>query len=139
MKDGLSVVLNIYKINEGTVSDAFGIRLYHTAIEYDGTEFAFGYFDNPNFLNSTGVYDITPMTFENGVFVESIKIGFATRRKFFNILEKIKINFKGLSYNLLTKNCNHFTNDVLKELFDKQLPSKYSMFLSIGEFFRKIF
>ena len=135
MKNSLSVIINVYKIAEDTILDDVGIDIYHTAIEYDNTEFAFGYLEEEG---SCGVYDIKPMSYDEGTYVESIQVGYATRRQFFNKLENIKRNYLGNSYNIITKNCNHFTNDMIMALFNIELPKKYSSFLKFGEFLRKL-
>jgi hypothetical protein len=136
MKDSLPVVLNIYRIAEDSLIDKMGIAIYHTAIEYDNTEFAFGFLDRAGI---SGVYDIKPMSFDEGTFIESINLGRVSRRNFFNKLEQIKLDFMANSYNILTKNCNHFTNDFVKMLFNREIPHKYASFLKIGEFLRRIF
>jgi hypothetical protein len=136
MKDTLPVVLNIYRIAEDSVINKLGIAIYHTAIEYDCTEFAFGFLDKAGI---SGIYDIKPMSFDEGTFVESIKLGNISRRQFFNKLDQIKREYMANSYNIVTKNCNHFTNDFVKMLFDREIPKKYSSFLKLGEFLRKIF
>ena len=137
MRDSLPVILNVYKIKENSILHLLGLNLYHTAIEYDSTEYAFGKVTDPN---KSGIYDITPMSFEDGLYVESINLGNISRRHFFIKLEKLKLLYQGDTYNLLTKNCNHFTNDLINLLFsNKTIPSKYTSFLKLGEFLRKIF
>jgi hypothetical protein len=136
MKDQLPVVLNVYIINEDSLINSLGITLYHTAIEYDNTEYAFGSLDE---VDRSGVYDIKPMSFDEGTFVESINLGTASRRQFFVKLEKLKLLYLGTSYNLLTKNCNHFTNDFIRLLFNKEIPKKFTSFLKLGEFLRNLF
>jgi hypothetical protein len=138
MKQSLPVVLNVYRINENSFLGLLGVKIFHTAIEYDKTEYSFGYL-NDNKIS--GVFDIKPMSFEDGLYVESIQLGNVNRREFFNKMEKIKKEYLAKSYNLLTKNCNHFTNDFIKLLFgkDKSVPGKYTTLLKLGEFFRKIF
>ena len=135
MKERLPVILNIYKIKEDSLINIFGLTFYHTAIEYDETEYAFGFHDE----SSTGVYDIKPMSYDEGRYVESIKLGYIDRRTFFKTMDEIKIIFTGQSYNILFKNCNHFTNNMSSSLFNREIPSKYSRFLGVGETLRKIF
>ena len=137
MRDNLPVILNVYKIRENSILHSLGLNLYHTAIEYDNTEYAFGKVMDSN---KSGIYDITPMSFDDGLYVESINLGNVSRRQFFVKLEKLKLPYRGNSYNLLTKNCNHFTNDLIHLLVsNKTIPSKYTSFLKLGEFLRKIF
>jgi hypothetical protein len=136
MKDNLPVVLNVYKIAENSILDRMGVNLYHTAIEFDNREYSFGFIDKKEV---SGVYDIIPMSYDEGSFVESINLGVVNRRKFFVKLEELKKIYMGSSYSLLTKNCNHFTNDFVKLLFDKEIPDQYAIFLKFGEFLRNIF
>ena len=79
------------------------------------------------------------MSYDNGTFIESVLVGYIDRKTFFNTLEKLKKTFTGQSYNILFKNCNHFTNKFTKTLFNTEIPKKYSKFLSIGEILRNIF
>jgi hypothetical protein len=137
MKELLPVIINIYQIKEDSIISAIGIKLYHTAIEYDGREYAFGFLDEKSV---SGVYDIKPMSFDDGTYKESINLGMISRRQFFIKLEKLKKIYMGNSYNILTKNCNHFSNDFVKDLFgNKEIPQKYRSFIKLGEFFRKLF
>jgi hypothetical protein len=136
MKEELSVILNVYKLKEGSFLHKLGVTLYHTAIEYDNTEYAFGFINREKI---SGIYDIKPMSFNDGTYVESIVIGKASRRNFFVNLEKLKSFYLGNTYNFIMKNCNHFTNDISKILFNKDIPIKYRSFLKFGEFLRKIF
>jgi hypothetical protein len=136
MKDTLPVILNVYKIKKNSILDSMGINIYHTAIEYDNVEYAFGKIMDSN---TSGVYDISPMSYDDGMYLESINLGKVGRREFFVKLEKLKMLYMGDSYNILTKNCNHFTNDLIQFLFNKRIPSKYTSFLKLGEFLRKIF
>jgi hypothetical protein len=129
MKERLPVILNIYR------DSLFGLGFYHTAIEYDEIEYGFGFHKEC----TTGVYDIKPMSYDEGRFVESITLGYIDRRSFFKVMERLKRVFTGQTYNILFKNCNHFTNNVCRVLFDRELPMKYSRFLSIGDTLRKIF
>jgi hypothetical protein len=135
MKERLPVILNIYKIKEDSVINIFGITLYHTAIEFADSEYAFGFHEE----STSGIYDIKPMSYDEGRYVESIILGYTDRRTFFNNIDKLKRIYTGQSYNIILKNCNHFSNNVSKVLFNKQIPNKYSRFLGIGESLRIFF
>ena len=136
MKEELPVILNIYRISESSLINKLGLTIYHTAVEYDNNEFAFGYIEKENY---SGIYDIKPMTFDDGTYVESIILGFSSRRNFFNNLEALKNKYLGKTYNFFLKNCNHFTNDLSKILFEKEIPKKFRTFLFVGDFLRRIF
>lgn len=121
------VFLNVYQI----CSLPLGYGLYHTAVEYDGVEYSFGVVNN-----NSGVYEMKPKTNNVGVFIKSIQLGCKTRREFFIGVEKIVKCYNKKSYNLLTNNCNHFTNDYLKNEFGKEIPSEFQSFLKLGEMLR---
>lgn len=131
----LPVLLNIYRIKEDSFLDSLGIKIYHSAIEYDNLEYAFGYLDDDSV---SGIYDIKSLSYDDGMFVESIKLGNLSRRQFFQHLEKIKNKFIANTYNIITKNCNHFTNEFMKTVMNKEMPDRYKSFLQIGEFIGKI-
>jgi hypothetical protein len=135
MKDILPVILNIYRIKEDSFINLLGISMFHTAIEYDNSEYAFGFLDE----NATGVYEIKPMSYDEGRYVESIVLGYVDRRKFFKMLSKLKSEYIGYTYNFLLKNCNHFSNTIASNLFNQEIPRKYTSFLKLGEMIRNIF
>lgn len=129
------LILNTYKLVSSNFLNKIGIQIFHTAIEFEGIEYAFG------FLNSEecGIYEIKPMTFDDGTYVESIIIGYCEIKTFYSLLDKIKKEYFGNTYNILTKNCNHFTNDISQRLFNKEIPKKFRLGLKFGELIRKIF
>jgi hypothetical protein len=135
MKETLPVILNVYRIKEDSLVTLLGFSIFHTAIEYDNNEYAFGYTNK----QTSGVYEIKPMSYDEGTYVESITLGHADRRTFFKILSKLKSEYIGITYNFLLKNCNHFTNTIANHLFNKEIPIKYTSFLKLGEVLRKIF
>jgi hypothetical protein len=136
MKDKLlPVILNVYRIKEDSMVNLLGLSMFHTAIEFDSNEYAFGFLDE----KVTGVYDIMPLTYDEGRFVESIVLGYVDRRKFFTILTKLKTEYIGDTYNFVLKNCNHFSNAIASGLFNNEIPKKYTTFLKLGEMIRKIF
>lgn len=130
-----AIILNTYKLSMNHFISKIGFDLYHTAIEYDGIEYAFGYLDS----QQSGIYEIIPMTFEDGNFMESLILGYCRKDSFEAILAKIKKEYLGNSYNILTKNCNHFTDDLCKRILHKGIPKKFTLGLKLGEFLRKIF
>jgi hypothetical protein len=133
MKELIPVKLNIYKLTNIPLISILGISIYHTGIEYAESEFAFGYNSDDE-----GIYDIKPLSY-NDKYKESILLGECNRRTFFKALEKLKGVFNGKTYNILFKNCNHFTNSLSMLLFKTELPSKYSKFLAIGDMLREVF
>jgi len=131
----LPLILNTYKLTSNIFINKIGLDIFHTAIEFDGIEYAFGFLNLPE----CGIYEIKPMSFEDGIFVESLLIGYCEKEKFHDLLEIIKKEYLGNTYNIITKNCNHFTNDFCKRLLRKEIPKQFRLGLSFGEFIRKFF
>ena len=129
------LILNTYKLTANILINKIGLDIFHTAIEFEGVEYAFGFLDLPE----CGIYEIKPMTFDDGDFVESFLMGYCDRNTFYNLLEKLKTEFLGNTYNILKKNCNHFTNDICKKLLKKEIPKKFTLGLKFGEFIRRLF
>ena len=128
MKERINVYLNIYKIN--FLFDNI-ISLYHTAIEYDGIEYSYGLKNN-----ISGIFEMTPKNNGIGTFVIRFFLGKKTRREFFTKFERISKIYENRKYNFFTNNCNHFTNDYIKYVYNKEIPNKYQSFLKLGEFLR---
>ncbi len=48
------------------------------------------------------------------------------------LMEDLGIKFKGRSYNLLTRNCNHFTEELVQILCDKPMPRWINRLAGLG-------
>jgi len=118
MTSGIDVKINIYRINEGNLLfNIFGIKAYHTSLEFDNIEYAFGKNDIPY---ETGVYESEPKQDNHGIYVKSIILGKIDRRMFYETFNKLKQKFLGKNYNFLLNNCNHFTFTLSCYLFKKE-------------------
>ena len=88
---------------------AFG--LYHTGVEVDGKEYAYGANDR---AGATGMYSLDPRAaaavcghrHRAAVDLGAFDVSAAQRRVMFSELEQI---WMGDKYDLLTRNCNHFS------------------------------
>jgi deubiquitinase DESI2 len=97
-----------------------------------GKEYAYG---GHNKRNTTGVYWTKPQ-FEppGGTFRQSILQGFTFRseKEIEAIVKQVSDEFLGTNYNLLTNNCNHFTNALCEKLTNKPAPGWLNRAASIG-------
>lgn len=50
-------------------------------------------------------------------------------------MEKLSEKYSGNTYNLITKNCNHFCNDACLRLTGKPIPSWVNRLARLGNFF----
>lgn len=95
-------------------------------------EYAYGGHDRPN---TTGVYWTEPGTVPPGAtFRTEIIHGvtFATPAEIESIIRSASEDFPGQSYNLLTKNCNHFTQTLCERLTGRRGPSWLNRAAQIG-------
>ncbi|CAJ0840490.1 9980_t:CDS:2, partial [Entrophospora sp. SA101] len=76
--------------------------------------------------DSTGVFELPPrMGPPNVTYKDSILIGYTKydKEEIKNIIQELSKEWKGNTYRLLTRNCNHFTNELCLRLVGKATPS----------------
>lgn len=130
------VVINVYDLlPPGRLSSVlwtFGSSLLHTGVVINGREYAYGGHDRPSV---TGVYWTEPRTCPPGAtFKTEILHGFtfATQAEIDAIIKSTSEDFPGTSYNLLTKNCNHFTQSLCERLTGRRGPTWLNRAAQIG-------
>ncbi|KAK4229079.1 desi-like protein sdu1 [Podospora fimiseda] len=130
------ITIHIYDLLQpGRVSSTLwflGTSLLHSGVVINGKEYAFGGHDRPGV---TGVYWTKPKTEPpGGTFKCEILHGFtlATQAEIDNIIRQTSEEFMGTAYNLLTKNCNHFTSHLCKKLTGRPGPGWLNRAASIG-------
>lgn len=109
-----------------------GASLLHSGVVIDGKEYAFGGHDRPGI---TGVYWTKPKTEPpGGTFRCELLHGFtfATIEEIEEIVRTASKEFLGPSYNLLTRNCNHFTSHLCQALTGHPAPAYINRAASIG-------
>ncbi|EQL02654.1 UPF0326 protein hag1 [Ophiocordyceps sinensis CO18] len=110
----------------------FGASLLHSGVVINGREYAYGGHDR---RRVTGVYWTKPKTEPpGGTFRCEILHGFtlATQEEIDATLRNASDDFLGTSYNLLTKNCNHFTSYLCHKLTGTPGPGWLNRAASIG-------
>ncbi|KAG5564559.1 hypothetical protein RHGRI_000665 [Rhododendron griersonianum] len=115
------VVLNVYDLtplNKYTVWFGFGI--FHSGIEVHGMEYGFGAHDFP----ISGVFEVEPKTCPGFSFKRSISLGHINMppSEFRTFVETMASEYHGNTYHLISKNCNHFTDDIAWRLTGKHIP-----------------
>ncbi|KAK4659408.1 hypothetical protein QC762_109930 [Podospora pseudocomata] len=111
---------------------ALGTSLLHSGVVLNNKEYAYGGHDRPGL---TGVYWTKPLTLPpGGTFRTEILHGFtlATEAEIDSIIRRASEEFLGTSYNLLTKNCNHFTSYLCEKLTGRPGPGWLNRAASIG-------
>lgn len=95
-----------------------------------GVEYAFGAHEN----SATGVFEVEPKRCPGYTFRTSILIGRTDMEsdQLCNFMEQISRKYAGNTYNLITRNCNHFCNDVCINLTGKAIPSWVNRLARLG-------
>lgn len=110
----------------------FGASLLHSGVVINGREYAYGGHDK---RGMTGVYWTKPrIEPPGGTFRCEILHGFTVRPQadLDNIIKEASEAFQGTAYNLLNKNCNHFTQYLCEKLTGRQGPGWLNRAASIG-------
>ncbi|PVH96400.1 DUF862-domain-containing protein [Periconia macrospinosa] len=112
-----------------TVLWAIGSSLLHSGVVIGDREYAYGGHDQ---RGVTGVYFTKPgQVPPGGTFRQAILHGFSFRPEE-ELNDIIHQQFMGTSYNLLTKNCNHFTSYLCEKLTSRSAPGWLNRAASIG-------
>ncbi|KAH7114475.1 PPPDE putative peptidase domain-containing protein [Dendryphion nanum] len=130
------IIINVYDLlppgKVSTVLWAIGSSLLHSGVVINDKEYAYGGHDQ---RGMTGVYYTRPKQEPpGGTFRQSILHGFSFRpeEELKAIIHEASEQFHGTSYNLLTKNCNHFTSYLCEKLTSRPSPSWLNRAASIG-------
>ncbi|KAF2145355.1 uncharacterized protein K452DRAFT_220918 [Aplosporella prunicola CBS 121167] len=111
---------------------AVGGSLLHSGVVIKDKEYAYGGHDH---RGVTGVYWTRPgLEPPGGTFRTEVLQGFcfATDEELDAIIREASHKFQGMSYNLLTFNCNHFTSYLCEKLTGKPAPGWLNRAASIG-------
>lgn len=95
-----------------------------------GVEYAFGAHDHA----TTGIFEVEPKKCPGFVFRKSILIGRTDlgSKEVRAFMEKLAEDYSGNTYHLITKNCNHFCNDVCLRLTERPIPRWVNRLARLG-------
>ncbi|KAK8482522.1 hypothetical protein V6N11_063449 [Hibiscus sabdariffa] len=125
------VYLNVYDLTPiNGYAYWFGLGIYHSGVQVHGVEYGFGAHDH----TATGIFEVEPrqcpgFTFRKSILVGRTDLGPKDVRAF---MEKLAREYSGNSYHLITKNCNHFCNDVCIQLTGKPIPRWVNRLARLG-------
>ncbi|CAI5463899.1 unnamed protein product [Closterium sp. Yama58-4] len=85
-----------------------------------GVEYAFGAHDQP----CSGVFELVPRTAPGFLFRTAIPVGTTTLSplQVRSIVQQLACSYTGISYQIISRNCNHFTSDLCRLLVDQAPP-----------------
>ncbi|KAJ0231745.1 PPPDE domain-containing protein [Hirschfeldia incana] len=130
-RGNVPVYLNVYDLTPiNGYAYWFGLGVYHSGVEVHGIEYAFGAHEYP----STGIFEGEPKQCEGFTFRKSILIGKTDLGplEVRATMEELAEIYKGSSYNLITKNCNHFCDEICIKLTGNPIPSWVNRLARIG-------
>mmetsp|Transcript_10590 Transcript_10590/g.14942 ORF Transcript_10590/g.14942 Transcript_10590/m.14942 type:complete len:277 (-) Transcript_10590:42-872(-) len=143
---GIEVRINLYDLSP--TNDCLypvGLGFYHSGVELNGVEYTFG-------SGGSGIFEMVPKEIpststdssEGGaavaaghvVFRESIVMGVygGGSSGLRVILDDLRSDFGPSDYNLLTKNCNTFSNAFVHSLLGRPIPAYINRLADLGNF-----
>lgn len=125
------VYLNVYDLTPiNGYAYWLGLGVYHSGVQVHGIEYAFGAHDHA----TTGVFEVEPKQCPGFTFRKSILIGRTDlgAKEVCSLMEKLHKEYLGNSYHLMSRNCNHFCNDLCIRLTGKPIPSWVNRLARLG-------
>ena len=101
------------------------------SVVWTGVEYAFG----GHGYDYSGIFQAAPRTGLQGVaFRQSIAVGTVdlTPAQLDALIVSLGRQYTGQSYNLLTRNCNHFTDELVQRLCDTSAPAWINRLAKLG-------
>ncbi|XP_057763735.1 deSI-like protein At4g17486 [Salvia miltiorrhiza] len=132
-KSQAPLYLNIYDLTPmNNYLYWFGCGIFHSGIEAHGLEYGFGAHEYP----TSGVFEVEPRGCPGFIFRRAIHLGSTdmSRSEFRSFMEHLSSNYHGDTYNLISKNCNHFTDEVCQRLTGKAIPGWVNRLARLGSF-----
>ncbi|CAL9177026.1 unnamed protein product [Musa hybrid cultivar] len=125
------VHLNVYDLTPiNGYAYWLGLGAYHSGVQVHGVEYAYGAHDHP----TTGIFEGEPRQCPGFAFRKSILIGHTDLepRELRMLMEEMAAEYAGDTYNLISKNCNHFCNEACLRLIGKPIPRWVNRLARIG-------
>lgn len=128
------VFLNVYDLTSlNSYSIWLGFGIFHTGIEVYGMEYGFGAHD----YSISGVFEVEPKSCPGFSYRCSISLGHLTMSasEFREFIEAMASDYHGDTYHLISKNCNHFSDDISQRITGKRIPGWVNRLAKLGALF----
>lgn len=130
-RNGIPVTLNVYDLTPlNNYLYWCGLGIFHSGIEVHGLEYGFGGHDFP----ISGVFEVEPRSCSDCSYKCSILLGYIDMPplEFRTFMESIAAEYYADTYHLISKNCNHFTEDICLRLTGRQIPGWINRLARLG-------
>jgi len=124
-RTGPNVYLNVYTNGDGKSPNVPGFGIYHSGMQIFNTEYTFAGGD----FDGCGIQEQTPKATPSGsqwIYSQTIDLGPSdlSEAEVRSVLANIRSDFPARKYDLLGRNCNHFTEILATRLnVNKSYPS----------------
>lgn len=110
---------------------AVGMGLYHSGVSVHGCEYAYG----GHAESHTGVFSVRPRKAPDARFREAVYIGNTclSPDQVADVVDAMASIWRGNTYNLLSRNCNHFASDLCERLTGHPAPEWVNRLAWMGE------
>jgi deubiquitinase DESI2 len=138
-KHEVPVVLHIYDVPTDDTGRqlnglfrAFGTGAFHAGVEVFGKEWSFGHTERQQ--NGTGVYWCSPKGCEKHTYREEVLMGYTalTEDQVFQVMQKLQQTWAAKDYDILRRNCCHFSDALCQELGVEGLPFWVTHMANVG-------
>lgn len=134
LRKPILIHLNVYDIAKcNFFLDFLGLGLYHTSIQIFDTQFSF--YPNSGVVEETSIGKHLKLR-------RKILLGecVLSNKSIQKIIVQIKKEYTGNTYDVFQRNCNHFTDEFAKKLFNNQETLNYlNRIARVGKLFRCFF
>ncbi|KAG6472493.1 deSI-like protein At4g17486 [Zingiber officinale] len=125
------VYLNVYDLTPmNGYAYWLGLGVYHSGVQVHGVEYAYGAHEHP----TTGIFEGEPRQCPGFAFRKAILIGRTDlgSREVRALMADMAADYSGDTYNLISKNCNHFCDDACLRLTGNHIPKWVNRLAKIG-------
>lgn len=127
------VTLHIYDVDCSSgmqalnrVLSMWGTGAFHAGVEVFGREWSFG--------SPGGIYTSVPRCCEEHHYFESVPMGHTTmvRKQFNKLIQVLQMEWRGCEYDVLTRNCCHFADELCKRITGNSVPNRIMSLAGAG-------
>jgi len=129
------VFLNVYDLMPANqYGHPWGIGVFHSGVQVGSKEYSFGGHES----DWSGIFVVEPRCAYGVKFRESLDMGETSysEQDVQSIVDSLAVKFPGNSYNLFSKNCNSFSDELCLKLVGQPIPTYVNRLAWWGSWFQ---